>query len=418
LRDDPALIEHMIATAPAAFDAAGSWTGSVAALLISDVVVEQLQATHGAARVAATSLELSPPLEIERTGRAKQRLAALENSELHAWATGVYASLLDRPGGDAVAFELLARLCRTEILGEWNHVPGAWSAKGTALAGLVRALVDREVPVTRLEAWWRRREAEETRRREATGDPPDTSTTAGLLLVEGLPYLVGAVAVVHARHPDPRDACGDDAALLWAWIEELFLGRDPGIDLLDMARSQAGFDWLGYLLAAQRRPDEAWRLLHRRLAPQRRRLAQHEFEPDGRQLHGSYDLGFVAVRALLHWHRAASAAEQLHIHAFYRALVEEARQMYLTAPLSDRRRSAVLLADCFAPAQAVFRQALDDHLVVMLAPLANDPVIVRDICEALVRNKVTADILRTIGERLGIDLAGTRELAERLAPGP
>jgi hypothetical protein len=418
LRDDPALIERMIATAPAAFDAAGSWKGSVAALLISDVVVEQLQATHSAARVAALCLELSPPVEIERTNRAKQHLAALENGELLAWATGLYASLLDHPGNDAVAFELLARLCRAEILGGWNHVPGAWSAKETALAGLVRALVDCKVPVTRLEAWWRRREADESRRREATGSPPDTFTTARPLFVEGLPYLVGAIAVVHACHPAPREACRDDAALLWTWTEDLFLGRDPGIDLLHVWQTQWGFAWLGYLLAAQRRPDEAWRALHRRLAPERRRLAQHAFEPSGRKLHGSYDLGFVAVLALLHWNGAASTAEQLHIHAFYRSLVEKARQMYLTAPLSDRRRSAALLSDCFAPARAVFGQALDEHLVGMLAPLANDPVIVRDICEALVRNMVTDDVLMTIGERLGIDLAVTRELAERLAPGP
>jgi hypothetical protein len=278
---------------------------------------------------------------------------------------------------------------------------------------VVHALANREVPITRLEAWWRRRESDEARRRQVTGDPPERQ-----LVTEGLPYLVGAIAVMHARHPEPREASWDDAARLWAWAEVLFRCRDPGIDLLHMARSQSGFDWLGYLLAAQRRPDEAWRALHRWLAPQRRRLAQHAFEPSGRKLHGSYDLGFVAVLALIHWNRRASTDEQLYIHGFYQALLEEARQMYLTAPMLDRRRSAALLANCFAPVRAVFGRAHDDHLVGMLAPLANDPVIVRDICQILMSNKATDGALKSVGDRLGIDLAAMRGLAERLVPGP
>ncbi|HEX8109675.1 MAG TPA: hypothetical protein VF516_18215 [Kofleriaceae bacterium] len=126
----------------------------------------------------------------------------------------------------------------------------------------------------------------------------------------------------------------------------------------------------------------------------------------------------MAVLALIHWNRSASTDEQLHVHAFYRAILEEARQMYLTAPTSDRGRSAALLTNCFAPALTIFGEALDDHLVGMLAPLANTPVIVRDICQILMRNGVTDDTLNSIGSRLGIDLAATRGLAERLAPGP
>jgi hypothetical protein len=92
--------------------------------------------------------------------------------------------------------------------------------------------------------------------------------------------------------------------------------------------------------------------------------------------------------------------------------------MYLTAPISDRGRSAALLTSCFATALTIFGQALDDHLVGMLAPLANTPVIIRDNCQILMRNGVTDDTLNRIGGRLGIDLAATRRLAERLAPGP
>jgi len=418
LRDDPALIEHLIADVPAAFDAAGSWTGSVAALLISDVVVEQLQATHGAARVAALGLDASLPATVDRAERAKLRLAALENSELEAWATRVYASLLDRPGGDAVAFELLARLCGTAIHGEWDHRAGEWSANETALAAMVRALIEKNESVAKLEAWWCQREAVESQRRTATRHPPDTSMTAGMLRVPGLPYLVGAIAMLHERHPDPRKACANDAALLWAWAERLFLERDRGIDLLHAARVQLGFDRLGYLLAAQRRPDQAWRALHRRLAPQRRRLAIHAFEPSGRKFHGSYYLGFVAVLALIHWNRSGSTDEQLHVRAFYQVLLEEARQMYLTAPMLDRKRAAALLATCFAPVRAVFGQSFGDHLVGMLAPLANSPVLVRDICQVLVSNGVAEDTLQSVGDRLGIDLAAARTLAARLAPGP
>jgi len=61
------------------------------------------------------------------------------------------------------------------------------------------------------------------------------------LVAEGLPWLIGAIIVMHARHPNPREASRDDAARLWAWAEVLFLGRDSGIDLLDSAQSQSGY---------------------------------------------------------------------------------------------------------------------------------------------------------------------------------
>jgi hypothetical protein len=283
---------------------------------------------------------------------------------------------------------------------------------------MVRAIVERDVPIAKIEAWWRRREADEAHRRTARGDVPDTPGTAEPLLLDGLPYLIGATAVLHARFANPREACGETADLLWAWTEELFRRRDPGIDLLVSARVQAGFDWLGYLLAAQRRPDEAWSALHRRLAPQRRRRTQLAFEPSGRKLHHSDSLGFIATLALIHWNQRASADEHPHIHAFFRALVEEARRMYLTAPLEDRRRSWARLVDSFAPARAVFGHAIDEPVAGLLAPLANDPVIVRDICEILTQNHATEDELGRISERLGMNLVNLRDLADRLSPRP
>jgi hypothetical protein len=92
--------------------------------------------------------------------------------------------------------------------------------------------------------------------------------------------------------------------------------------------------------------------------------------------------------------------------------------MYLTAPLADRRRSRARLVNSFAPARAVFGQALDEPLAGMLAPLANDPVIIRNICEILTQNHVTEDELGRISERLGINLVNLRGLADRLSPRP
>jgi hypothetical protein len=410
LRSNPPPIQHLIVNAPAVFDTDGAWTGSVAALLVSDLVADQLHAIHGAVRGATEAF--GTPAAAERATRAKQKLQQLERDELLAWATSAYTPLLHRPDGEAIAFELLARLCRTEILGEWNHQRNAWSANQTALSGMARALVDRRVPLPRLEAWWKEREGDAARRHDAAGKPRDLSAAAPALFAEGLSYLIGAIHVLHARHPNPREALGDDAALLWTWAEQLFLGRDPGLALLPHARSQAGIEWLGYLLAAQHQPGEAWRSIYARLAPQRRRHARCMFEP----LHGSHDLGFVALLGLIGWNESAPAAERPDILRFYRDLQETAWQLYLTAPSVDRRQEARLASECFAPARSLFGEGLGDFLIETLGPLANDPVMVRNICRVLRRNQVANEVIDRVCERLAIDLASMRALADRISP--
>jgi hypothetical protein len=47
LRSSAPLIERLITSAPEVFESDGAWTGSVAALLVSDLVADQLQAVHG-----------------------------------------------------------------------------------------------------------------------------------------------------------------------------------------------------------------------------------------------------------------------------------------------------------------------------------------------------------------------------------
>lgn len=416
LRSNPTLVARLIANAPPVFDAGVAWTGSVAAVMVSDLVPDQLRTIHNAVHRATTTFGLAAPLATQLIDRAKERLHALEHGELQAWAASAYASLLRHPNGEAIAFELLARLSRTEILGEWNHQPNAWSANQTALAGIVRAFIDNGVPLSKLKAWWQRREAEAAGGPQATDKVRDASSTAASLFADGLTYLVGAITILCGRYPNAREALGGDAALLWGWATQLFLGRDPGLDLLPLARSQSGFMWLGYLMAAQHRPDQAWQAVYGQLAPQRRRHARHAFEPDGRSLHGSHDLVLTGLYALAQWSQVAPVDEMPVIIGFQQDLSKAAQQMYLTAPTSNRPSAAQLVASCFAPARSLFGNDVSDYLTDMLRPLANDPLIVRAVRDVLARNQVTDEILNSVGERLGIDLAATLAFADRLSP--
>lgn len=327
LRSNPTLVPRLIANAPAVFDAAVAWTGSVAAVMVSDLVPDQLRSIHNAVYRATTGFGITAPLATQRIDRAKERLHALEHGELQAWAVSAYTPLLRHPNGEAIGFELLARLSRTEILGEWNHQPNAWSANQTALAGMARALIDNGVPLSRLKAWWQRRETEAVGEHEAPSKARYKSSAVPSLFAEGLTYLVGAIAILYERYPNAREALGDDAVLLWDWAAHLFLGRDPGLDL-----SKA------------------------------------------------------------------------------------AQQIYLTASTSNRRKLVQLVANCFAPVRALFRDDLSDRVTEMLRPLANDPLIVRAVCDALARHQVTNDVMNNIGESLKIDLAATLALADRLVP--
>ena len=292
LHSNGALIRRLLECAPLVINANGEWTGSATALLISDLVLDHITAVHGSVREA--TLDLGPRTqEIEQQRHiAQKRLEALEGGELSAWASGVCNSLLARPDGAPIAFELLARLCRTEILGTWDHRREQWSANQTALAGLARALIGNSTDLEELRRWWERQESREADRRKARGDVPDTSAAAPSLYTEGLPYLVGGAFILYQRQPNPRAVTGPAAAMLWAWAKRLFVDRDPGLDLPHVTNEMTAFRWLGYLLAAQPAPDKEWRGLYEQLEPQRRRRAKRTFEK-GAKVHGSYDLGLT-----------------------------------------------------------------------------------------------------------------------------
>lgn len=417
LRSDGALIRRLLECAPPVLDANGEWTKSITALLISELVLEHITFVHEAVRSATFDLEPRTQEPEQRRQLARERLERLESGELSAWASSVYASLLARPDGEPIAFELLARLCRTEILGQLDQRREEWSANQAALAGLAQALLGNSTDLNRLRQWWERQESRETDRRTARGDVPDTSSAAPLLHTEGLPYLVGGVVMIHQTQTNPREASGAAAAMLWAWAKRLFVGRDPGLDLTLSTNKMTAFEWLGYLLAAQPAPGEEWRALYEQLEPQRRRRAMHTFEKNAREIHGSYDLGMTGLLTLDQWLVAASAPEFPEIRTFHRRLVETSRRLYLTAPMLEwRRQSSELLASCFACAAALFGETLLEDLAAMLTPIANDPVLLRKVFEVLAQNKMTEEVLHELGVRLGIDVAASNTIADRISP--
>lgn len=417
LRNDGALIGRLLKCAPPVLDANGEWTKSITALLISELVLEHITFIHEAVRSA--TLDLEPrTLETEQQRQlTRERLEKQESRELSAWASGSYTLLLARSDGEPLAFELLARLCRTEILGQWNERREEWSANQAALAGLAQALLDNSTDFDRLRQWWERQESRETGRRMTRGDVPDASSAAPLLHTEGLPYLVGGIVMLYQKQTNPREATGAEAAMLWTWAQRLFVGRDPGLDLTLSTNKMTAFKWLGYLLAAQPAPDKEWQALYEQLEPQRRRRAMHTFEKNAPEIHGSYDLGMTGLVALNQWLVAASATEIRQIRTFHGRLVETSLRLYLTTPMLEWRRSSLeLLSNCFACAAALFQETLIEDLAPMLAPIANDPVLIDKVFEVLSQNRVTKEALHELRVRLGIDVALSQAFAGQPSP--
>ena len=99
-------------------------------------------------------------------------------------------------------------------------------------------------------------------------------------------------------------------------------------------------------------------------------------------------------------------------------LVTASRRLYLTAPMLEwpRHLPEQLLANSFAFARTIFGENIVEDLAALLAPISNDPVLVREVFEALVRNNVTEDIVNELGIRLGIDVAATKVIADRILP--
>lgn len=409
---DPDLIQHLLANGPRVFDADGKWTRSVVVLLVSDLVDDYIRSVHQNVWRAAQDWGAQGPEIVAWRERGKQRLTQLEGGELRGKAEALYSTLIARPDGKPLAFEVFARMTRVMIIGEFGHRAGQWSANGAAIKAMTSALLKAGVQTDALRAWWKSREDDERQHRVARGEQFDTSSAAPTLLTEGLPYLVGAIAMLETMKADGGTV--EAATRLWEWATQLLVGRDPGVDLIHVGRADSGLQFLGYLLARQPVPRDAWKKLYGSLESQRRRAAMVANEvPSPR---GSIDLGWTGLFACLCWGQRGGTFDD--IAALHADVLTASRYLYLTASGIDVRGKTPLrlLVGCFAVATAVWKEHFADVAVEMLTPLANDPVAMRDVFAALTANKVPPETIAAIAARLGIGVDETSADANRISP--
>src|SRR5262249_16776662 len=112
VREDRDLIEELVTSAPVAFDDNGTWKPgrSVAALLVTDLVVDHAQKIHAAAMGRIRALKAPAAGADAPVAAAESALQEVETKELPGWMRRAFGILLRRPDGRTIALGYLAHL--------------------------------------------------------------------------------------------------------------------------------------------------------------------------------------------------------------------------------------------------------------------------------------------------------------------
>jgi hypothetical protein len=412
-REDRGLIEALVLSAPLVFDTEGAWAPgrSVAALLVVEAITEHARKLHEAMSYTARMLA-----DQDRKQAATQALQDLEEKELPAWLKHAFGLVLQRPDGQQIALAYLEHLCREKLLGRGRAHDGqqTWQAGIAALAGLVAALRGTSIGVAQMRALWQRAvklsadQAAESatrnvvRRRSARDEKIEREGEgARTLHGEGLPLFYGAALL-------QGDASGSatEISAFFDWFEELLVGRDPGLSLVNHGDSFTDVPQrFGFLLSRLPDPDARLRAAYEKLEPQRRRaLFSSRYDESYPDLE-SVILLRVGLNAAANWldrdREQVSAAR-----ALFAWIYAQARRLWLTAVLDTGDTKQQLVAACFAFMPFVFGELLGEALKETIPPIANDAGMLADACVNLQVNRVEALRLCRLVAEAGADLPG------------
>jgi hypothetical protein len=412
-QEDRALIEKLISAAPPVFDEKGTWTPdrSVAALLVVDLVTKHAEALHAA---------VSRPLRLygndDHGAATELALGELEKHELPDWMRHAFDLVLARPDGGRIAIAYLAELSRERLLGRVQTQGGKqpWRVVDPALVALATVLGQARVGVGQVrDAWWTAeqlaREAAENFAKRPSVVPWSARPKINLegegarsLLSDGLPFLFGGAVLLG----DAARSSATDLELLWSWLEELLVGRDPGLSLVHHGTSLADVpQHLGFLLSRLPDPRAVLRMAYGRLEPQRRRmLFAYRYKETYPDLESVFLLR-VGLNAAVNWLDRVKDGEQAEAaRDLFFSIFEAARRLWLTAVMDtgDTKRQLVIACHAFMP--FLFGKRLPQALKRTLPAIANDARMLAEACVILRLNSLKAEEVSALAAEAGADL--------------
>lgn len=248
VRKDRELIEELLLSAPTVFEGDGTWKPerSVAALLLTDLIVEHAQMLHRAVKGRIWRMRAPASRDDAQAAEAERTLQAVEATELPRWMRRAFGILLRRPDGRAIALGYLAHLVE-RTYGRQTRIPGQeekeWSAFEHGRDLLCEILVAAGVTTAQVREGWKRAEeiaADKARqlaarrmvRRMESGKRSDrVGEGARTLYGNSMSYLWGAALMLG---DDPQ--AGDDIDRLWSWFEDFTrASRMPSPDRVSRA---------------------------------------------------------------------------------------------------------------------------------------------------------------------------------------
>jgi hypothetical protein len=415
--EDRELVEELIRCAPPAFDEHGSWSArSVAALLATALVEQHASRLHG-------SQERRVRME-SRSELVAAHVAALkvvEDDELPTWLARAFGLVLERSDGRVILLGYLSHLGAIRMAGASPQPPRKhdWTAKAVSLVSVARALRG-NISVREARDTWKRVEKRSAQKdaarrgKRTVGRRGDARRSdrdgdgARSLHSYGLPFLYG-MAVVLGEVGEAQKSDGD-VVDLWAWADELFEGRDPGITLVLRGESITEVPQrLGHLLSLQPDPGELLRRTYTKLEPQRRRaLFAHRYDELYPDLESVVVLR-IGLSATVNWCdrlRKEGVADTVTRDLFF-WLYEAARRLWLTAVLDTGDSKEHLVTSCFAYMPFLFRDDLAGAIAWAIPPVASNPRLLATACANLHSNGVDVAKLQEMIARVGFDLRGT-----------
>jgi hypothetical protein len=405
--EDPDCIETLLRVAPPVFDAQGQWVASrsVIALLVAQKII-----AHAHVLWEALSSQVRLSSGAERTV-AERELRALEGEELPAWMQRAFHVLLERPDGRYIAIGLLGHLGRIELLGQRRFPGGEWSPEQQAFHRLAEALASASVQVRDVRDMWlaamaalEEKQRQSKAQRAIVGIPDhriaeDQGEGARMLRGEGLPLLLGAAVMLGS---DPMSSAEVEA--FWRWFEELLVGRDPGLSLVQHGSSIVNVPQrFGFLLSRAPDPGALFRATYTKLEPQRRRaLFAYRYEDYDHDL-GSVLLLRVGINAAANW-GGQEPGDPAQARELFWWLYEAARRLWLTARDDLDRKKQELIPVSFAFMTILFPESLGEALRRAVPPIANDAWVLSGAGWCLWRNGVTPERLVALMREAGADI--------------
>jgi hypothetical protein len=410
IEDDRDLIVELLERAPAVFDEQGRWTHSVAALLVTDRIIQ-----HARHLQRNESEKQAWYDDDARRSAIEKRIDNVERKELPDWFNTAYEGLLRRSDGRIIAYGLLDSLSRRVLQGRDSVGKSDWFAERAAFDALIDVLVRAGASVDEIRDFCERRSAlKEREKKEEDSDipriepgrtkrrPAHFGEGRRSYYFEAFPLVYAAACILNRAAASPGQANS-----FWSWFSELLEGRAPGLGIAIHSRTQLdALEQIGRLLARLPSPHAAWEATYRKLEPQRRRhqvaLLRYDDQDADEPTIVLVQMGLSCCAVLAE--QTANQDARQHIRSFFWRLYEVARRLWLTDTYDSSDSKKTLVALCFAFIPEIFGDDLRAALARAVPPIATDPWILSLAACYLRVNRVEPLRIARLFSEAGADL--------------